>query len=364
MFTFTNAILFVGAAQGLILSMLLLLKRRDNRIANRILAGILAILSASILLHVLSHAGVLPLADNHKTLISLLMILCAPLVYFYTAALTAYQFRIEKKHAFHLLPFGAALLLGLPLLMAPGDLPQAAVLAGTLHALASIVIIIYIAAANVVLSRHARVIKNNFSSFQKISLNWLRVFVVALTIFWIFAGMFDVLFKAGNWDVVWGASCVVIYLIGYFGFMQPEVFSAPVFDPKIVISTESPKYEKSSLTPKMAEVQFQKLVIVMEKEKLYLDKDIGLSCLAQKLGIPLHHLSQIINEKTGSNFYDYINAQRIEEAKRLLLDPKMNNRSIASIAFDAGFNSLSAFNAAFKKFIKSTPSQFRRQHTV
>lgn len=364
MFTFTNAILFVGAAQGLILSMLLLLKRRDNRIANRILAGILAILSASILLHVLSHAGVLPLADNHKTLISLLMILCAPLVYFYTAALTAYQFRIEKKHAFHLLPFGAALLLGLPLLMAPGDLPQAAVLAGTLHALASIVIIIYIAAANVVLSRHARVIKNNFSSFQKISLNWLRVFVVALTIFWIFAGMFDVLFKAGNWDVVWGASCVVIYLIGYFGFMQPEVFSAPVFDPKIVISTESPKYEKSSLTPKMAEAQFQKLVIVMEKEKLYLDKDIGLSCLAQKLGIPLHHLSQIINEKTGSNFYDYINAQRIEEAKRLLLDPKMNNRSIASIAFDAGFNSLSAFNAAFKKFIKSTPSQFRRQHTV
>jgi AraC-like DNA-binding protein len=364
MFTFTNAILFVGAAQGLILALLLLLKHKDNRVANRILAAILVILSVSILLHALSHAGVLPLADNHKILISLLMILCAPLVYLYTLALTAYQFRIGKKHALHLLPFGAALPLGLPLLMAAGDLPQAAVLAGTLHVLAFIVIIIYVAAANVVLSRHVAVIKNNFSSFQRISLNWLRVFVVALTIFWIFAGMFDVLFKAGNWDVVWAASCVVIYLIGYFGFMQPEVFSAPVFDPKTANSTNAPKYEKSSLTPEMAEMQFRKLVTVMEKEKLYLDKDIGLSRLAQKLGIPLHHLSQIINEKTGSNFYDYINAQRIEEAKRLLLAPQMRNRSIASVAFDAGFNSLSAFNAAFKKFVKSTPSQFRKQNST
>lgn len=364
MFTFANAILFVGAAQGLILAVLLLLKRRDNRIANKILAGILVILSVSILLHALSHAGVLPLADNHKILISLLIILCAPLVYLYTVALTAYQFRIEKKHARHLLPFGAVLLLGLALLIAAGDLPQADLLAGTLHVLAFAVVIIYIAAANIVLWRHTRLIKNNFASFQRVSLNWLRVFVVALTIFWIFAGMFDVLFKAGNWDVVWAASCAVIYLIGYFGFMQPEVFSAPVFDPETANSSEAPKYEKSSLTPEMAEAQFRKLVTVMEKEKLYLDKDIGLSRLARHLGISLHHLSQIINEKTGSNFYDYINARRIEEAKRLLLDPKMNHRSIASVAYDAGFNSLSAFNAAFKKFVKSTPSQFRKQHSA
>lgn len=364
MFTFANAILFVGAAQGLILAGLLFFKRKGNRIANRILAGILLILSVSIILHALSHAGVLPLADDHKILINLLMILCAPLVYLYTVALTAYQFRIEKKHALHLLPFGAALLFGLSLLLAASDLPQAALLAGTLNVLASVVVILYIAAANIVLSRHVRVIKNNFSSFQKISLNWLRVFVFALTIFWIFAGMFDVLFKTGNWDVVWGASCVVIYLIGYFGFMQPEVFSAPVFDSKASIAAEAPKYEKSSLRSEMAEAQFRKLVAAMEKEKLYLDKDIGLSRLAQRLGIPLHHLSQIINEKTGANFYDYINAQRIEEAKRLLLDSRMSNRSIASVAFDAGFNSLSAFNAAFKKFVKSTPSQFRKQHAV
>ncbi|MDZ7289361.1 MAG: AraC family transcriptional regulator [candidate division KSB1 bacterium] len=361
MFTFANAILFAGAAQGLILAGLLLLKRRGNLIANRILAGVLVILSASILLHALSHAGVLPLADDHKVLVGLLMILCAPLVYLYTAALTTYRFRVEKKLMLHLFPFGAAFLFGVPLLIAAGDLRVRATLTGVLEALALAVVLVYIIAANNALLRHARVIRNNFSSLQKVNLNWLRVFVASLTLFWIFAGLFDTFFKTASWDVVWAASCVVIYLIGYFGFMQPEVFSAPVFDPKVVLSPDAPKYEKSSLTPEMAEAQFRKLVTVMEKEKLYLDKDFGLSRLAQQLGIPLHHLSQIINEKTGSNFYDYINAQRIEEAKRLLRDPQMSHRSIASVAFDAGFNSLSAFNAAFKKFVKSTPSQFRKQ---
>lgn len=364
MLTFTNAILLVGAAQGLILAVLLLLKRRGNIVSNKILAGILVILSASILLHALSHAGALSLADNHKALIGLLMILCAPLVYLYTAALTAYQFQIEKRHLLHLLPFVGALLLGLPLLIVESNPSKEFALAGALNVLTFAVVIVYIVAANIVLRRHARVIRNNFSFLQKINLSWLRVFVASLTLFWIFAGMFDVLFKAGSWDVVWGASCIVIYLIGYFGFMQPEVFSTPVAVTSERMSSEAQKYEKSSLTAEMAEAHFRRLVAAVETDKLYLDKDLSLSRLAQRLGIPLHHLSQIINEKTGSTFYDYINAQRIDEAKRLLLDPKMSYRSIASIAFDAGFNSLSAFNAAFKKFAKSTPSQFRKQLSV
>jgi AraC-like DNA-binding protein len=361
MLTFANAILFLGALQGLVLAVLLVYRRRGTVVANRILAGVLILLSVSILVHALSHAVVLRLADNHKVLIALLMLLCAPLIYLYTVALTMYQFRIENKHALHLLPFGAGLMLGLPLLIVEGDHSNADGFAGALAALTFAVVIFYIVAANVVLRRHARVIRNNFSSLQKLNLNWLRVFVASLTLFWIFAAIFDVLFRAASWDVVWGASCIVIYLIGYFGFMQPEVFSTPLEMTPDGMSPGTQKYEKSSLSAEMAEAYFRRLVATLEADKLYLDKDLSLSRLAKRLGIPLHHLSQVINERTGSNFYDFINAQRIEEAKRLLLDPKMSNRSIASVAFDAGFNSLSAFNAAFKKFVKSTPSQFRKQ---
>ena len=188
MFTFTNAILLVGAAQGLILAALLLHKGKDNLIANRILAGILVTLSVSIILHALSHAGVLPLADNHKVLIGLLMVLCAPLVYLYTAALTVYQFRIEKNHVLHAAPFAAVLVLGLPVLIAAGDPPVPSALAQALNVLMIATIIVYVVAANIALMRHTRVVRNNFSSLQRVNLNWLRVFVASLTLFWLFAG--------------------------------------------------------------------------------------------------------------------------------------------------------------------------------
>ena len=49
----------------------------------------------------------------------------------------------------------------------------------------------------------------------------------------------------------------------------------------------------------------------------------------------------------------------MEEAKKILMDPEMKNFTIASIAYDSGFNTLSAFNVASKKFTAVTPSQFR-----
>jgi len=42
----------------------------------------------------------------------------------------------------------------------------------------------------------------------------------------------------------------------------------------------------------------------------------------------------------------------------MLNDPDMKNLTVASIAYDSGFNTLSAFNTAFKKFTGLTPSNF------
>ena len=120
------------------------------------------------------------------------------------------------------------------------------------------------------------------------------------------------------------------------------------------------KYQKSSLTTEMAEKNLAALELVMNKEKLYLENDLSLSKLAGHMGIPLHHLSQIINETIGLSFYDYINSQRIDEAKRMFKEPGTSHMNIASIGFDAGFNSISAFNKAFKKFTGQTPSEYRK----
>jgi AraC-like DNA-binding protein len=55
---------------------------------------------------------------------------------------------------------------------------------------------------------------------------------------------------------------------------------------------------------------------------------------------------------------DFVNSYRVEEFKARAVDPANSNFSILAIALDAGFNSKSSFNQAFKKFTGKTPSQY------
>ena len=98
----------------------------------------------------------------------------------------------------------------------------------------------------------------------------------------------------------------------------------------------------------------------MQKQKVFLDPEITIDKLAGMVNTNRHFLSQVLNERAGQSFYDYINQYRVDEAKRLLRAPEYSNQKIASIAYDAGFNSLSAFNEVFKKVTGATPSQFKK----
>jgi AraC-like DNA-binding protein len=71
-------------------------------------------------------------------------------------------------------------------------------------------------------------------------------------------------------------------------------------------------------------------------------------------------LSQAINERTGQNFYDFVNFYRVETVKERLKDPEKRDMNVLHIAFDAGFNTKATFNAVFKKSTGLTPSQYRK----
>ena len=100
----------------------------------------------------------------------------------------------------------------------------------------------------------------------------------------------------------------------------------------------------------------------MMSKKLFLNSNLTLPLLAGELKISTHHLSQVINEKADQTFYDYVNSRRISKAKEQLIHPDKKHLGIAGIGFEVGFNSLSAFNNAFKKHASMTPSQFRKKH--
>lgn len=121
------------------------------------------------------------------------------------------------------------------------------------------------------------------------------------------------------------------------------------------------KYEASTLTPAKVRSYSSKLVKLMEKDKRYLESDLSSAKLAESLGISRKHLSQVINQQFNLNFKNFINKYRVEEAKKKLLDPKEQDFVLLKIALDAGFNSKSVFNEAFKKFTGMSPSEYRKK---
>ena len=95
-------------------------------------------------------------------------------------------------------------------------------------------------------------------------------------------------------------------------------------------------------------------------EKPYLDPKFSLSDLSEKLSISTKHLSQVINQSFDQSFFDFINAYRIQEVQQILKESGNDKVTVLEAMYQAGFNSKSSFNTAFKKVTGQTPSEFRK----
>ena len=96
----------------------------------------------------------------------------------------------------------------------------------------------------------------------------------------------------------------------------------------------------------------------MEDDKMYLEPNLKINDLAEKLEISSHKLSHLLNSGLKKSFYDFINNYRVEHVKTMFLDESNQNLTILAMAFDSGFNSKSTFNEIFKKATKMTPRDF------
>ena len=68
---------------------------------------------------------------------------------------------------------------------------------------------------------------------------------------------------------------------------------------------------------------------------------------------------QRLFDESGSTFTEYVVAQRLERARRLLSDPRLSARTLTAIAFAAGFNDLSHFQRRFRSRYGAAPSELR-----
>jgi AraC-like DNA-binding protein len=138
---------------------------------------------------------------------------------------------------------------------------------------------------------------------------------------------------------------------------QPEIFlnsSSEASDP-----VQSEKYKRSGLSDELADEIGKKLKDFMASEKPYLDNDLTMQKLADRMNVSNHNLSEVINSKLNLSYYEFINNYRVEEFKNRIADPESERYNLISIAFDSGFQSKGTFNSIFKKFTGMTPSEYK-----
>ena len=123
------------------------------------------------------------------------------------------------------------------------------------------------------------------------------------------------------------------------------------------------KYAKSGLSNEQLLIYKNRLEMIMQSRQAFLRSDLTLPKLAGIVDCSVNHLSQVINSGFGVSFFDYLNQYRIGYAKKLLNNLDGRDSAILNIAFTVGFNSNSAFYAAFKKCVGQTPAQYRRTNS-
>jgi len=102
----------------------------------------------------------------------------------------------------------------------------------------------------------------------------------------------------------------------------------------------------------------EKIVALMELDKLYHEQNFSRSDLARELDCSEAVLSKVLNTAFDRTFPKFVNEYRVDDAKRMLESPEI---AINTVAFEVGFNSLPSFNRVFKEITGQSPSEYRNE---
>jgi len=158
-----------------------------------------------------------------------------------------------------------------------------------------------------------------------------------------------------SYDMVWISIPVFIYIIGFYVLTQPEIFkvtSETEVKPKKVASNRIPKHKIAALKTDLNHL--------LKEEKIYHKNDLSLTDLARELNVSTNDLSWLINTNFNTNFYEYINKYRVEEFIERIKNGDSKKHTISAVSLDVGFNSKSTFYKAFKLITNTTPGEYIR----
>ena len=358
---FWEIIFLFFSFQAIILAFLFFLKKKGDKLANCLFGIYILLFSYNIFFNVLYWSKKLYTIDYISLLYTNIgpWILYGPILYLYVKRLVTKE-KLKLVDGLHFLPFVLFLVNYSPYFLASLpekiELLKEPSLTGRVYYFSPYFTKFYIAIMIFYFVLILGVLRNKLvSNNQKKWLNWLTFsylgYVISFSTYFILRhyGFIEI-----GYDYFVGYAMIFfVGLVSYFGFLQPDVFNGLPVE-KIIPFV---KYQKTGLTRNHSlELKFR-LQRFMENEKPFLNSELRLDDLADKLNLSRHHMSQVINEHFDTSFFDFVNKYRIEEAKKLLSEDE--DLTVTDVLYSSGFNNRVSFYKAFKKFIGITPTEFK-----
>lgn len=334
--------------------------------------------------------------------ISAITVLYFPLIYLYVKVMVEDGFKLAVKHLFHFAP--AIIFLTLQLITYfnldpetkqllyldreiiatnPALQPFFSLYVFTLSLLL-IQIIGYSIAMVIKLLKHRKNIEKEYSYKHKITLNWLFVFVLIYIAYYaleIIIFSFDGIEVSE--EVYFSIISIHIFFVGIWGLRQKDIYKnldynsskynidkqttreieeiSNEVENQIINKGKEKADKRDLLEPGLKNELAEKIELLITEEKLFLNPEFSLGELSDLLKIHKNYVSFVINDVFDKNFYKYVNELRIEEAKRMLIDPNNDHLSIEGIAQSCGYKSRNVFYPIFKKLTGLTPTQYKEK---
>jgi len=361
-FSALNLFYLFSALIGIFVAVIINLRKTHNK-SN-------ALISAFVLMHSIFILHIFLYLTNLKYrfpdilfMSTLFSFLYGPLIYFYFKRI-AQQHKFKAKDLLHLIPSIGISLVFLPIYILPAEEKLRMMLhVGSVDAMPYVTYTFFAKLLSLLIYGYLlvriyfRSIKDN-NKLPTEGVKWQKTIIglgVAYILFYAVYGLtiskiiprYDVLYHL---QVM--AMAVMVLYIGFKAYLNPNLFTNGFFDKHLH------KYRKSGLTPDFSEELKEKLVFLLEEEKIYRENDINLEKVAKLLDTTRHNTSQVINEHFDLNFFEVINKYRISEALEILKSDVNSNLHIIDVAYEVGFNNKVTFNKSFKKYLSQTPSQY------
>ncbi len=353
--------ILLGAAHAFFLAIYLLSLKSDFSLSFRILAVLLLSMSIGMFGNVLHQQEFFLLDPYLGLLFPANEFLYGPLFFLFVVSMLNREFVWKRSFYLHFTPafffiiswFMQGLFLKRLAWEMDGQL---------LKLLISIQFLIYLIFSFNAWYQHSLEIRNFYASLEKIRMNWLRNILGGMCLIYLISLSSFVFTGAEMLKLAPLVGAILIYVTAYLGMKHARLFAIQDMgeSKSISDSAKNEKYRNSALSTERKQAIRSKMETAMEQDKLFADNQLTLPKLAAHIEVSTHHLSQVLNEDLRKTFFDFVNEYRVNEVKKLMVDPAFVHYNLLGLALEAGFNSKSTFNSVFKNFTGNTPLQYRK----